>query len=216
MTLAYPLDDPRRERPASVLTDALRRLGAPMTFHRDEEIYAQDDEVEMLYQVVRGVVRTSRLTADGRRQVGDFYYAGDLFGLEPGPLHRFGAEALTNCEVRVTRRSAVRTFAGDAELDRAILAATHAEMERLQDHVVMLGRKSARERVGAFLMAVVERQSGACTLPMGRQDMADYLGLTIETVSRTLTQLQGESIVAFPSTRSFQICKRSALEELAA
>jgi CRP/FNR family transcriptional regulator, nitrogen fixation regulation protein len=216
MTLAYPLDDHRRERPASVLTDALEQLGTRIAHRRDEEIYAQDDAVELLFQVVRGVVRTSRFTADGRRQVGDFYYPGDLFGLEPGPLHRFGAEALTDCEVLVMRRGAVRAFAGDAELDRAILAATHAEMERLQDHVVMLGRKSARERVGAFLMAVAQRQSGACRLPMGRQDMADYLGLTIETVSRTLTQLQGEAIVEFPSTRSFQIRKPSALEELAA
>lgn len=217
MSLAYPLDDHRRERPASVLANALDQLGTRMAYGRNEEIYGQDDEVELLFQVVRGVVRTSRLTADGRRQVGDFYYSGDLFGLEPGPLHRFGAEALTDCEVLVVRRGAVRAFAGDVELDRAILAATHAEMERLQDHVVMLGRKSARERVGAFLMALAQRQSvGACNLPMGRQDMADYLGLTIETVSRMLTQLQGEAIVEFPSTRSFQIRKPMALEEMAA
>jgi len=217
MTLAYPLEDERRERPASILTDALHQLGARKSYARNEEVYAQDDEVELLFQVVRGVVRTSRLTADGRRQVGDFYYAGDLFGLEPGPLHRFGAEALSDCEILVVRRSAVRAFAGDAELDRAILAATHQEMERLQDHVVMLGRKSARERVGAFLMAIANRQSDeACSLPMGRQDMADYLGLTIETVSRMLTQLQGEAIVEFPSTRSFQIRRWTALEALAA
>ena len=217
MTLAYPLGDPRRERPAGALTDAIEHLGARTTFERNEEIYVQDDAVELLFQVVRGVVRTSRVTADGRRQVGDFYYPGDLFGLEPGPLHRFGAEALTDCEVLAVRRTSVRAFAGDAELDRAILAATHAEMERLQDHVVMLGRKSARERVGAFLMAVAQRQpEGACSLPMGRQDIADYLGLTIETVSRMLTQLQGEAIVEFPSARRFQIRKRLALEELAA
>jgi CRP/FNR family nitrogen fixation transcriptional regulator len=217
MVFACPLDYPRRERAPSVLADALRELGVRMTYDRNAEIYAQDDEVELLFQVVRGVVRTSRLTADGRRQVGDFYYAGDLFGLEPGPLHRFGAEALADCEILVVRRGAVRAFAGDAELDRAILAATQQEMERLQDHVVMLGRKTARERVGAFLMAVAQRSSDeACSLPMGRQDMADYLGLTIETVSRMLTQLQSEAIVAFPSTRSFQIRKWTALEELAA
>lgn len=216
MSLAYPLSNHRRQRPAGVLTDALERLGTRMTYDRNEEIYAQDDEVQLLFQVVRGVVRTSRVTSDGRRQVGDFYYPGDLFGLEPGPLHRFGAEALADCEVLVVRRGAVRAFAGDVELDRAILAATNQEMERLQDHVVMLGRRSARERVGAFLMAVAQRQSGACNLPMGRQDMADYLGLTIETVSRMLTQLQGEAIVEFPSTRSFQIRKPMVLEELAA
>lgn len=217
MTLAYALTDVRKARPAAALVDALQRLGVEMSYSRDEEIYGQDDKAELLFQVIRGVVRTSRVTAEGRRQVGDFYYAGDIFGLEPGPLHRFAAEALSACEVRVVRRSAVRAYAGDAELDRAILEATHVEMERLQEHVVMLGRRTARERVGAFLMAVAQRQTAAdVDLPMGRQDMADYLGLTMETVSRTLTQLQSEAIVEFPTTRRFQVRKWPALEAFAA
>ncbi|MBX3485851.1 helix-turn-helix domain-containing protein [Phenylobacterium sp.] len=217
MTLAYPLDDPRAARPASALSDAFDRHGVRMAYARNEEIYAQDDAVELLYRVVRGVVRTSRVTADGRRQVGAFYYPGDLFGLEPGPDHRFGAEALDDCEILVVRRSAVRAAAGDAELDRAILEAQRLEMERLQDHVVMLGRKSARERVASFLMSIAQRGGDDhADLAMGRQDMADYLGLTIETVSRMLTQLQGEAIVAFPSSRRFEIRKWTALEALAA
>lgn len=217
MTLAYPLDDHRTARPASALGEAFDRHGVRMTYDRNAEIYAQDDAVELLYRVVRGVVRTSRVTADGRRQVGAFYYAGDLFGLEPGPDHRFGAEALADCEILVVRRSAVRAAAGDAELDRAILEAQRLEMERLQDHVVMLGRKSARERVASFLMSIAERSDDDhADLAMGRQDMADYLGLTIETVSRMLTQLQGEAIVEFPSSRRFQIRKWTALEALAA
>jgi CRP/FNR family nitrogen fixation transcriptional regulator len=211
------MNDPRPARPATALTDAFERLGTRMSYGRDAEIYAQDDEAEMLYQVVRGVVRTSRLTVDGRRQVGDFYYAGDLFGLEPGPDHRFAAEALTDCEIQLVRRSAVRAFAGDVELDRAILEATRQEMERLQEHVVMLGRKSARERVASFLMSLAQRREDAhVDLPMGRQDMADYLGLTIETVSRMLTQLQGDEIVEFPSSRRFQVRRWNALEALAA
>lgn len=199
------------------LADAFARLGARMAFERDSEIYAQDDEAERLYQVVRGVVRTSRVTCDGRRQVGDFYYAGEIFGLEPGPDHRFAAEALTECEVLVVRRSAVRAFAGEAELNRTILEAAGREMERLQDHVVMLGRKSARGRVACFLMGLAHRQTKSqVDLPMSRQDMADYLGLTIETVSRMLTQLQGDAIVAFPSTRRFEVRKWAALEAMAA
>lgn len=217
MTLAYPMNDHRGARPASTLTDAFERQGSRMTYPRESEIYAQDDEADMLYRVVKGVVRTTRVTLDGRRQVGDFYYVGDLFGLEVGPEHRFAAEALTDCEVMVVRRGAMRAFAGDAELDRAILEATRVEMERLQDHVVMLGRKSARERVASFLMSIAQRHDDEqVELPMGRQDMADYLGLTIETVSRMLTQLQGESIVEFPSTRRFQVRKWTALEALAA
>ena len=218
MTLAYPLNDPRTARPASALTDAFDRHGVRMTYGRDEEIYAQDDEVELLYRVVRGVVRTSRLTVDGRRQVGDFYYPGDLFGLEPGPDHRFAAEALEDCEILVVRRSAVRAFAGDAELDRAILEATRQEMERLQDHVVHAGPQE-RPRAGRQLPDVASpsaQTDDQVDLPMGRQDMADYLGLTIETVSRMLTQLQGEAIVEFPSSRRFQVRKWTALEALAA
>jgi CRP/FNR family nitrogen fixation transcriptional regulator len=201
----------------SALTASFERLGSRMTYAHETEVYAQDDEVEMLYRLVRGVVRTTRVTLDGRRQVGDFYYPGDIFGLEPGPDHRFAAEALTDCEVTVVWRNAVRAFAGDAELDRAILEATAREMERLQDHVVMLGRKSARERVACFLISIAERQTEEqVELAMGRQDMADYLGLTIETVSRMLTQLQGDAIVAFPSPRRFEVRKRGALEALAA
>jgi CRP/FNR family nitrogen fixation transcriptional regulator len=212
MTLAYDFTD---DRPASALTAAFDRLGQSISVARNEEIYAQEDGVELLYRLVRGVVRTSRLGADGRRQVGDFYYPGDVFGLEPGPDHRFGAEALTDCEIRAVRRSTVRAFAGDAELDRAILEATRREMERLQDHVLMLGRKSARERVASFLISLAQDASAdRIDLPMGRQDMADYLGLTIETVSRMLTQLQGDAIVEFPSTRTFRVRRRNALEAL--
>lgn len=211
--------DPRADfdAPQGALDAAFDRLGTRLSVARDEEVYAQDDEADRFYRVVFGVVRTSRLTADGRRQVGDFYYAGEVFGLEPGPDHRFAAEALTDCEIQVVRRAAVRAFAGDAEVDRAILEATRVEMERLQEHVMLLGRKGARERVAGFLMGLAQRQpQDHVDLPMGRQDMADYLGLTIETVSRMLTQLQGDAIVAFPSTRRFHIRKWGALEALAA
>lgn len=217
MTQASRVSTPAIPPAPSALTHAFERLGSHISCANGTEIYAQDDEVEMLYRLVRGVVRTSRLTPDGRRQVGDFYYPGEIFGLEPGPDHRFAAEALTDCEVVAVRRAAVRAYAGDAELDRAILEATSREMERLQDHVVMLGRKSARERVASFLMSIAQRQTeDQVELPMGRQDMADYLCLTIETVSRMLTQLQGDSIVAFPSPRRFEVRRRGALEALAA
>ena len=215
MTLAYDLDDPRAARPSAALVEAMERLGARSCFERDEEIYTQGDDVENLYRLVRGVVRTTRVAADGRRQVGDFYYPGDLFGLETGPEHQFSAEALTDCEVQRVRRSSVRAFAGDVELDRAILEATRRELQRVQDHVLLLGRRSARERVAAFLMSLAQDHAAdGVDLPMGRQDMADYLGLTIETVSRMLSQLQDEDIVEFPTFRRFHIRKWDALEEL--
>ncbi|HZZ30611.1 MAG TPA: helix-turn-helix domain-containing protein [Phenylobacterium sp.] len=217
MSLNYTLPASRTPAAPTALTLAFDRLGTRVLIERDEEVYAQDDEADRLYRVIAGVIRTSRLTADGRRQVGDFYYAGEVFGLEPGPDHRFAAEALTDCEIHVVRRSAVRAFAGDAEVDQAILEATRLEMERLQEHVMLLGRKGARERVASFLIGLAQRQDDEhVDMAMSRQDMADYLGLTIETVSRMLTQLQGDAIVAFPSTRRFQVRKWGVLEALAA
>ena len=217
MTLKQPLSASDAANPAAALLAAFDRLGARVRFRREEEIYGQDDDADRFYRVISGVVRTSRLTFDGRRQVGDFYYPGDVFGLEPGPDHRFAAEALADCEIQVVRRGALRAFAGDTEVDRAILEATRLEMERLQEHVMLLGRKGARERVASFLIGLAQRGlEDQVDMAMSRQDMADYLGLTIETVSRMLTQLQSEAIVAFRSTRRFQVRKWSALEEIAA
>ncbi|WP_395670297.1 helix-turn-helix domain-containing protein [Phenylobacterium sp.] len=210
------------ETAPSALIAAMDTLATTRLFGRDEEVYAQGAPVEHLYRLVRGVVRTTRLTADGRRQVGDFYYAGDLLGLEVGPDHQFSAEALTDCEVQVVRRGAVRAFAGDAAMDRAILEGIRRELERAQAHVMLLGRRSAREKVAAFLKSMAEGCAGArggpqpVEMPMGRQDMADYLGLTIETVSRMLTQLQDEAVVEFPAVRRFQVKKWDRLEALAA
>jgi CRP/FNR family transcriptional regulator, nitrogen fixation regulation protein len=216
MTLAYPLDDPRGAAPSVALTDIMERQGVKMSFARDEEIYAQDDEVEFLYLLTSGTIRTTRLTSDGRRQVGDFYYAGDLFGLETGPEHRFSAEALSHCQVLVLRRSVVRALAGEAELDRAILDATRRELERTQAHLMLLGHKTAREKVAGFLLSLAQRAPDKdVALPMGRQDMADYLGLTIETVSRMLTQLQSAAVVEFAASRLFRVRKWQALESLA-
>ena len=218
MSLAYDLNDAPNgaAAPAAALTRVLDLLGARATYTRNEEIYAQEDDVERLFRVISGVVRTTRVTIDGRRQVGDFYYPGDLFGLETGPLHEFSAEALTECHVESVRHAAVRTFAGDIELDRAILDATRRELRRVQGHVMLLGKKGAREKVAAFLLGLAEHeQFGGVDLPMGRQDMADYLGLTIETVSRMLTQLQSDNVVQFPSSRRFRVTQRYALEAIA-
>jgi CRP/FNR family nitrogen fixation transcriptional regulator len=216
MTLAYPLDDRRTAQPSASITSVIDRLGVKMNYARNEEIYCQDDEVEFLYRVVSGAVRTTRLTSDGRRQVGDFYYAGDVFGLETGPDHRFSAEALSDCSVMVVKRSSVRAFSGDAELDRAILEATRSELDRAQEHLLLLGRKNAQEKVAAFLLGIASRRADAAVdLPMGRQDMADYLGLTIETVSRMLTQLQDNAIVEFAASRRFRVTNWNTLERLA-
>jgi len=213
MTLAYA---PSALVGVTALSEVMERLGLRMNFAKDEEIFCQDEEADLTYLVVSGAVRTTRLLSDGRRQVGSFYYPGDLVGLETGDIHRFSAEALSDSLLLVVKRSALKTFAGDEAVDRAIWEATRRELERAQEHLLVLGRKTACEKVASFLMDLAEREGGEpISLPMGRQDMADYLGLTIETVSRMLTQLQGASVVEFDGCRRFRVKRWDALERLA-
>lgn len=196
--------------------DAIMQLGGRECFAKDAEIYGQAEPVQRIYRVISGAVRTARLLKDGRRQVGEFYFPGDVFGLETGPDHRFSAEALSDCVVLSVKRSVIRDTDAAADFDRMIWEATARELDRAQDHVLMLGRKTASERVASFLRGVVERTGGSGDLPMTRQDMADYLGLTIETVSRMLSQLQSASVVEFDALRHFRVRNPQALERLAA
>jgi CRP/FNR family nitrogen fixation transcriptional regulator len=199
------------------LGDVMSQMGLQMTFSRDEEIFGQEEPADLVYRVLEGSVRTTRLMSDGRRQIGDFYFPGDLVGLEVGSIHRFSAEALGHCVVQVLKRSALARLAEtDPAIERMISRATAKELDRAHDHVLLLGRKTACERVASLLMRLAGRTSSpTAELPMGRQDMADYLGLTIETVSRMLTQLQSEAVVHFTGLRAFTVCNRMALARLA-
>ena len=206
---------------AAPLGETLVSWGGPgvrMHFAAGEEIYAQEEEADLVYQVIDGAVRTTRLLSDGRRQIGDFYYRGDLFGVETGPGHRFSAEALNDCEILVVKRAAIRQHGDDGiRFERQLWAATNRELERTQEHLMLLGRKTAAEKVAGFLQDVSGRfQGDLVSLPMGRQDMADYLGLTIETVSRMLTQIQADGLVEFSGCRRFRIKNRAGLARLAA
>lgn len=213
MTLAYA---PETSSAPHVVADVMERLGVRMTFAKGEEIFGQDETADLVHSVVSGAVRTSRLLSDGRRQIGNFYYPGDLVGLETGDMHRFSAEAIIDCTILVVKRASLRQFSGDGELDRAIWEATRRELERTQEHLLVLGRKTACEKVASFLLDLAQRGAAAIVdLPMGRQDMADYLGLTIETVSRMVTQLQGSQIVEFAGSRHFRVKRWDALERLA-
>jgi len=189
---------------------------ARLTFRPGEEIYAQDEDADMVYRIVRGAARTSHLLTDGRRQIGDFYYEGDVLGVDIGASHRFCAEALGACEVLAIRRSGSAAY-GAGHVDRMIWAATATELRRTQSHMLLLGRATACEKVARFLLDIAERCRGEIVaLPMGRQDMADYLGLTIETISRMLGRLQNDGLVEFVGSRRYRIRRPAALLGLAA
>ena len=199
--------------------EAMEMMSARMTFDRDAEIFGESEAADFVYRVVSGAVRTYKLLSDGRRQIGDFHLAGDLFGLEAGAEHRLSAEAICKTEVMVFRRANLFSLAARTPaVGRALWAETARELERAQTHLMLLGRKSACERVASFLSALGEREPKASeiALPMSRQDMADYLGLTIETVSRTFTQLQSDGVISLSGCRRVHVKNRGALARLSA
>jgi CRP-like cAMP-binding protein len=199
------------------LADAFAVLAAALPFDRNVEIFGEGEPAEYLYQVVSGAVRTYKVLEDGRRQIGAFYLPGDVFGLEAGDTHGFSAEAIVRSTVRLAKRSAVAGMAArDSELAAALLeCATHG-LRAAHEHLMVLGRKNAEERVATFLLDMARRESARdiIELPMSRQDIADYLGLTIETISRTFTQLETEAAIELPTSRRVVVRRPSRLQQL--
>lgn len=206
----------RQAVPAAATEGTLGLLGAPMRFARNNEIYGEDEPAEYLYQVISGSVRTYRMLDDGRRQISAFYLPGDIFGVEAGDVHLSSAEAICDAQVLVAKRSAVMARAEhEKNLGRQLWMLTARELQRVQEHSLAL-IKSAEERVAGFLLEMAGRNlaGAAVELPMSRQDIADYLGLTIETVSRTITQLVQTGTIALETSRRIQLRNRSALNRL--
>jgi CRP/FNR family nitrogen fixation transcriptional regulator len=203
--------------PANPLSDLFAMSGATLRLARNEELYGEDEPAEYAYQVVSGTVRTCRFSADGNRQIGAFHGKGDVFGLGIGETHRFAAEAVTDATVLMVRRSVVLTAATrDVALAQALWVHAAAEIARIEEHSLLLGRRSAGERVASFLLDSASRsEGGVVELPMSRQDIADYLGLTIETISRTLTQFERDRLIRMQSARRIGLASGSALEQLA-
>jgi CRP/FNR family nitrogen fixation transcriptional regulator len=177
--------------------------GATKVFAKDEEIFAECDRAGFFYKVVSGAVRSFKLLSDGRRQIDAFHLPGDIFGLGTGDEHRFGAEAVGNATVIAYRRSGSdMLLSGPGAFSREVLAAMMVSLERAQNHMLLLGRKSALEKIATFLLDLSARmEDDAIELPMSRTDIADHLGLTIETVSRSLTQLERRRIIDLPAHR---------------
>jgi len=195
---------------------SIELMGAPMPFCRNAEIYGENEPAEYVYKVISGTVRTYKVLNDGRRQIGAFYLPGDVFGLEIDDVHTFSAEAIVDSKVLVVKRaSLVALAARDNDVARQLWAMTAGELQRAQDHIMLL-IKTAQERVAGFLLEMAKRSaaSSEVDLPMSRQDIADYLGLTIETVSRTLTQLEKGAAIAVPTSRRIVLRNRAALSRL--
>lgn len=186
--------------------------GSVAFYPADATIFAQGDRAGHLYLVEFGTVRVSRVTSDGRRQITSFCLPGDVFGFEEGDEHEFSAESVDGAGIRVLRPANASGFA------QTVLSLALRRFAQVQKHVLLLGRLGANERMARFLVDLMERQGGddVINLPMPRGDIADYLGLTFETVSRVLRVLKDRGTIRLNTVSQIEVLDEDDLVGLAA
>ena len=166
------------------------------------------------------MLRLVKLLPDGRRQITGFLSAGRLLGLAPEGAHVYTAEAITEVTLCRYGRAAFERLIDEVPgFAKRLLTVTSHELRVAQNQMLLLGRKTATEKVASFLLLMAEQHEGdgiEVDLPMTRSDIADYLGLTIETISRTLTKLKQDGLIALPTPNRLKIRDRYQLQELAA
>jgi CRP/FNR family transcriptional regulator, nitrogen fixation regulation protein len=207
---ATPSRTTRGDTAVPAVFPGFSQISAVSFYNEDSVIYAQGEKTGPLYLVEFGAVRTYRLTADGRRQISAFYFAGEVFGFEAGDEHHFYAESIDRSGIRV-----LRPTHGERHADTVLPLALNS-LIRAQEHLLVLGRQSAVERVAAFLLDLAERQDSEThvDLPMSRADIADYLGLTFETVSRVLRRLKDSKLIRLAATRQVELLNPDGMAEL--
>jgi CRP-like cAMP-binding protein len=192
-------------------------------FAPGEEVVGEGDPAEHFYMVARGMFRAVKVTRDGRRQIFAFYLPGDMCALEPGARYDLTIEAVNAGAMAALSRAACRARMNrDPAFNAAVFEGATRALALAVDHMTMVGRSSAEERLAWFLTMLRDRASApgrhppVVDLVMQRQDIADYLGLTIETVSRTFTHMKERGLIALATTRRVEILKPEQLERLAA
>jgi CRP/FNR family transcriptional regulator len=186
--------------------DAFGHLGRHAHFAPCETVFAEEEMTTSFYNVLEGVLRLYKLLPDGRRQIVGFALPGDFLGMTVSGRNNFSADAIGPAEVCRFPKSSFLRFAEDKpNLLHRINELAVRELSYARDHMVLLGRRSAEEKVATFLigwrdrLALQAKSSAILPLPMSRQDIADYLGLTIETVSRTFTKLERDGVIEIVS-----------------
>ena len=197
---------------------ALDRIGTVLSIDREAVLFYEDDPAEHYFKVVSGAIRCCKLLADGRRHVSEFYLPGDFIGLDAEASYLFTAEAVKETTViRYTRRGVDALASVEPRIARRLLSIACRDLGAAQRKLVVLGRKSAEERIAAFLLDLAMRngQRDRVSLPMSRTDIGDHLGLTMETVSRGLSHLKSEGIIALETSHHILFRDRDALQSLA-
>jgi CRP/FNR family transcriptional regulator len=200
----------------------LEHLGRHVHFASSETVFAQEEMTTSFYNLLQGVMRLYKLLPDGRRQIVGFALPGDFVGMTPSARHSFSGDAIGPVAIcRFSRASFARFIEDKPHLLRRINELAVRELSQAQDHMVLLGRRSAEEKVASFLISWRDRlvhlkgPLKTVPLPMGRQDIADFLGLTIETVSRTFTKLERDRAIKIASG-SVSLVDPARVEALAA
>lgn len=200
---------------------ALERIGVLLPVRRGRTVVTQGDPADYVYRVMKGALRAVKLLGDGRRHVADFLLPGDFIGLTDVRDYGHSIEAVEDAVLqRYPRRSFDAVLQADPRIGRHFLSFVCNELSAAQERLLLLGRKSAMERLAAFLVAMADQGSkpagtkDGCALAMTRIDIADYLGLTVETVSRLMSQLRSRGIIDLPRPQDVIFLDRTALEEL--
>jgi CRP/FNR family nitrogen fixation transcriptional regulator len=183
------------------------------------QVFRNGEVPKYIYQIKEGAVRSYKLLSDGRRQIAAFYLPGDIFGIETDDLHRFTAEAIIDTTVWIATQHRPFEKLDERELanTRNVFELLHNSLERAQNHLFLLGRQEAHERVACFLLEMDRRlkKPTVIVLPMTRADIADYLGITIETVSRLLSAFRDRGVISFNGHREVILVDRTKLAEVA-
>ena len=195
--------------------------GSISRFERDRCVFCEGEVASSYFKVVSGAVRLFKTLVDGRRQIVGFALPGDFFGLALQSDYSFSAEAVDDAVVLRFARPRIETMAADfVRRGCSLVDLLTSELMAAQDQMLLLGRKTAIERVATFLVMMAERarpaggDDHAIELPMSRQDIADYLGLTLETVSRSINQLKRSGLIALPHPNRVVIRRSPALRNL--
>ena len=214
LVFCHALKDAELPRLSAIVVEVAAAAG--------QAIFYEGDPAEHVFNVTAGVVKLYKLMADGRRQITGFLFRGDFLGLALNTSYAYSAEAVSATRLcRFPRGALERLLDEFPRLEKRLLAMAGNELIAAQDQMLLLGRKTAKERVASFLLSLSERaaQRGGpanpVELPMVRADIADYLGLTTETVSRTITELRKSGVIELPRSGSVELQQPHALEELA-
>src|ERR1700730_14442467 len=194
-------------------------LAAIMEFQRGQEVCSQGQPADYWYFVVSGAARRCVFRPDGRRQIIDLLLSGDFFGFTAGKEYDFSVEAIARDTVVAAypRRRVEFAADSDPELAREIRRIAFEAISRLQAQLLILGWITAPEKVGSFILEMAMRLSrgraDSVALPITRYDIAEYLAVSVETVSRSLTDLKRRGLIQMPGTRTVNILDRHALED---